>query len=301
MLPRLLVAATVAVAMLAVVPATSAQESPEIVVSAAESALVGEHFAVIIEVRTGPDVVVEIDPVAATWAGVEVLAVAADGSRPAGNEVVHRFEVTATSFRLGSAVVQPRVLLIADGIVTGYEGPGFTLEIVPSLPPGAALDLTSLPMPQAVAGPGRNWERPLAASAVAIATLSFAGILVWLARHRPRRALRVAHEGVNGSAAPAIDLPDDEDALADPVAAYRRMGTTVRRVLAEHYNLPAVALTTGELGRRMESEGVDRWKARLVRGLLENCDAVIYAGYRPADDRRRADLNIAREIVEGLA
>ena len=43
MLPRLLVAATVAVAMLAVVPATSAEESPEFVVSAAERAVNGSR------------------------------------------------------------------------------------------------------------------------------------------------------------------------------------------------------------------------------------------------------------------
>jgi hypothetical protein len=51
----------------------------------------------------------------------------------------------------------------------------------------------------------------------------------------------------------------------------------------------------------MEAAGVDRWQARLVRGLLENCDAVVYSGYLPALDRRHADLNIAREIVEGTA
>jgi hypothetical protein len=35
-----------------------------------------------------------------------------------------------------------------------------------------------------------------------------------------------------------------------------------------------------------------------VGGLLEECDAVVYAGYRPASERRLADLNMAREILE---
>ena len=35
-----------------------------------------------------------------------------------------------------------------------------------------------------------------------------------------------------------------------------------------------------------------------VGGLLEECDSVIYAGYRPAAERRQADLTMAREIVE---
>ena len=51
----------------------------------------------------------------------------------------------------------------------------------------------------------------------------------------------------------------------------------------------------------MEAEGVDRWQSRLVRGLLDECDQVIYAGYRPAMERRTADLGIARELLEGSA
>jgi hypothetical protein len=49
----------------------------------------------------------------------------------------------------------------------------------------------------------------------------------------------------------------------------------------------------------METSGADRFAARLVGGLLEECDSVVYAGYRPAAERRRADLTMAREIVEG--
>ena len=67
--------------------------------------------------------------------------------------------------------------------------------------------------------------------------------------------------------------------------------------LARRYGLRATALTSSELRRRLEAEG-DRWQARLVGGLLEECDSVIYAGYRPAAERRQADLTMAREIVE---
>ena len=88
---------------------------------------------------------------------------------------------------------------------------------------------------------------------------------------------------------------------SDPVAAYRALAFAVRRHLAEQYGFPARALTASELERRMEAEGLDRWQARLVAGLLENCDAVVYAGYRPAPERRRHDLTMAREIVEAPA
>jgi hypothetical protein len=87
----------------------------------------------------------------------------------------------------------------------------------------------------------------------------------------------------------------------DPVAAYRQLAAIVRGVLGRQYSFPAKALTTRELARRMEAEGVDRWQSRLVSGLLEECDAVVYAGYRPALERREADLNMAREIVEAAS
>ena len=85
---------------------------------------------------------------------------------------------------------------------------------------------------------------------------------------------------------------------SDPVRAYRGLAALVRRVLADRYSLPANALTSRELQRRMESHGVDRWQTRLVGGFLDECDAVVYAGYLPAAERRQADLTMAREIVE---
>jgi hypothetical protein len=111
---------------------------------------------------------------------------------------------------------------------------------------------------------------------------------------RPRRA----------AARPAVarELPGLQTAEAvidsDPVSAYRVMSSVVKTELARRYNLRATALTSNELRRRLEDRGVDRWQARLVGGLLEECDAVIYAGYRPAAERRQADLTMAREIVE---
>jgi hypothetical protein len=90
----------------------------------------------------------------------------------------------------------------------------------------------------------------------------------------------------------------EADLLTDPVAAYRAMALLVRESLASRYGFPARALTTRELARRMEAEGVDRWQARLVGGLLEECDAVVYAGYRPALERRSADLTMAMQVLE---
>jgi hypothetical protein len=97
------------------------------------------------------------------------------------------------------------------------------------------------------------------------------------------------------------DLQGAEQLLhSDPVSAYRLMSSVVKNELARRYGVRATALTSSELRRRLETDG-DRWEARLVGGLLEECDSVIYAGYRPAAERREHDLTMAREIVEAPA
>ena len=72
----------------------------------------------------------------------------------------------------------------------------------------------------------------------------------------------------------------------------------VRGYLTERFGFPAFALTTAELQAQMTSRGIDRWQARLAGGLLAQCDAVMYAHYRPAAERADADLTAAYEIVE---
>ncbi len=84
----------------------------------------------------------------------------------------------------------------------------------------------------------------------------------------------------------------------DYEAYYGRLSTTVRNYLTQRFEFPAFALTTLELQARMTSRGMDRWQARLAGGLLDQCDAVVFARYRPAAERADADLTAAYEIVE---
>lgn len=79
---------------------------------------------------------------------------------------------------------------------------------------------------------------------------------------------------------------------------YARLAGCIRRYVAERYGFPASALTTKELEERMVQSGVGRWRARLVTGLLSECDAVHYARYLPAPARAEADLQMAYEIVD---
>ena len=84
----------------------------------------------------------------------------------------------------------------------------------------------------------------------------------------------------------------------DYIEYYSSIGVTVRRYLTERYGFPAFALTTRELETEMLRRGLDRWQVRVASGLLEQCDAVVYANYRPAAERADADLTAAYEIVE---
>ena len=57
-------------------------------------------------------------------------------------------------------------------------------------------------------------------------------------------------------------------------------------------------MTRSELERGAERAGIDRWPARVIGNLLEQCDAVEFAAFRPAAERRSADLTAAYEIIE---
>jgi hypothetical protein len=72
----------------------------------------------------------------------------------------------------------------------------------------------------------------------------------------------------------------------------------MRDYLEQRYAFTATALTTPELNRRMTNEGVGRWQARLTGGLLERCDAAVYAGRRPDPASADHDLTAAFEIIE---
>jgi hypothetical protein len=85
---------------------------------------------------------------------------------------------------------------------------------------------------------------------------------------------------------------------ADYTSYYAAIAVTVRNYLTARYGFAAFALTTVELQYEMQRRGIDRWQARLVAGLLTQCDSAVYAGYRPAHERADADLTAAYEIVE---
>jgi hypothetical protein len=130
------------------------------------------------------------------------------------------------------------------------------------------------------------------------------GLLVWRVKRRvpePELADVFASEEMGPEDSARVLLDGAGAAFAagqDYVAYYSTIAITVRNYLTDRYGFPAFALTTTELQDRMVGQGMDRWQARLVGGLLSQCDTVVFAHYRPAMERADADLTAAYEIVE---
>ncbi|MCC6380875.1 MAG: hypothetical protein IT304_00125 [Dehalococcoidia bacterium] len=267
---------------------------------AATSALIGQQVGLTVEVAAPRDATVEVDPASPGWNGVAVIRTGRAQIREEGGRAVHRLELVVAPFAPGPLSFTPAVTILRGDAAEARVLPPVSWTVLATLNPGEPLELSPLAPPEGIGGAESPLLRPALGLAAALVAL-MVGTLLFLAVRAVRRRL--------GRRPAAATEPEDESPLAgleelllrDPARAYRRLAATVRRVIAARYGFPAHALTTFELRRRMEGEGVDRWQARLVAGLLEECDAVVYAGYRPAPERRTADLTMAREIVEAGA
>lgn len=257
----------------------------------------GQRAVITIEVSAPAAATVEVDPAAPSWNGVEVIAVVPSPPEVVGEVAIYRFAVTVAPFRIGEGSFTPAVtVLTADGVAR-RELPPLSWRVVPTLSPGSPAELSPLAPPVAISGA----ESPLLRPALALGAAALFAFAAWAAVVVSRRVRR------HLASRPVEHLPEAREPVGfdeleplldrDPVAGYRTLAALVRNVIAREYGFPASALTTTEIRRRMEGSGANRFQSRLVGGFLENCDAVVYAGYRPAGERRQADLTMAREIV----
>ena len=261
---------------------------------------VGEQVALRLEVATAVGQTVEVNPGGAGWNTVEVVRVTATTSRRVDERAVHTIDLVVASFVPGAAQFQPVVSVVNGSEVTQRLLPLLTLTVRSGLGPNDPLEVSPLRPPAEIEGAESVLLRPAIALGAVVALFAVAAALFFVARRVARRPRRQVVEPQPVLLPPT--LTGAEGLIEhDPVGAYRTLSSVVRGALGSKYGFPATSLTTPELKRRMEAAGVDRWQARLVGGLLDECDAVVYAGYRPAGERRDADLNMAREIVEGVA
>jgi hypothetical protein len=141
---------------------------------------------------------------------------------------------------------------------------------------------------------------------VALGVLIVAGLALMLLRRRAKpREVAVEEDVDEDYVAPEdraralLDRAGADFARdSDYVAYYTTIANTLRAYVTVRFGFPAFAMTTTEMQEQMVRRGMDRWQARIAGGLLNQCDAVVYARYRPAHERADIDLTAAYEIIE---
>lgn len=297
---RPLLALLVAVlAAAALIPAAGAQSpEPQVTIEPA-SARIGDHLRLTVRLQLPAGQVPELVPATEGWGEFALVTIEPPRaiSGPDGLSTAWELSATVAAFAPGRQSLLPTIAVTSGAEVTAFEVPAVAVNILPTLPPDAPLELTPLPPPAAIPGAPSPLLLPALALGVASAlALAVAVVIILVRRAASRQPLPPPPPA---PAPPPDPLPAPAALAADPVSAYRTIAAAVRADLASRFGLPATALTASELRTRLEAAGVDRWLARLAGGLLEECDAVVYAGYRPAQERRLADLALAREILGG--
>jgi hypothetical protein len=262
------------------------------------TATVGDRLTLTIVVDHDDGSTVEGPGFGADFGGLEAVEIAPPRTERRDERLRTTLDYTLTAFATGFFTV-PALRVEAggpEGAVT-LETPPQTVNIESVLQPGET-ELRPLKPQLEIDEEAPSPLSPALIVALFAALTAFGYALVRRAiAERPRSAAAVA------SATPltAHDRAHASlDALAqdDVQAYYAGLAATVRRYLSERFAFGAFAMTRTEMERGMAGAGIDRWPARLTANLLEQCDAVVFAGFRPPRERIEADLTAAYEIVE---
>lgn len=186
----------------------------------------------------------------------------------------------------GKVTVQPVVRLTVESVLANLPNPS----------------LRDIRPPIAIPQPPGLLARPLALAALTTSLLLLALLFLRraLMRRRPGRAVPLDH--LSPEEAVRVRLKNASEHLKgfrpDYAAFYTELSVAVREYLERRTTLAALSSTTRELRRDMELRGTDRWHARIILGLLDECDAVKWAHYVPDPARADRALTMAYEIVD---
>jgi hypothetical protein len=282
---------------------------PEIVdvqIDAPERVTVGDRVPVQIKVHAdrGTNVALvqgSLPPEVEIAAQPRTTSRSIDGGRV---EVTIAFELAP--FVPGEVMLPPMVLRysMSGGSSGQLETPASRILVASVLPQQGEVAPRDLKPQAEIAAGGPGWVGP-AVAAAGLALIVTLALIIWrqrVLRSRPvpaAVALDQSELGPEDKARVALDQAGARFGQdGDYVTYYAAIATTTRRYLSERHGFPAFALTTRELQAAMRREGIDRWQIRVAGGLLQQCDSVVYAHYRPAGERADADLTAAYEIVE---
>jgi hypothetical protein len=270
-------------------------------IEAPDRMTVGDHIRVVVKLNAEPGTTVTLAP--GSLADPFVLT-----KQPSTS--VNGREVTLT---LDMAVFATGDLQLPSLRLAFKERSGNVGEVVTrpaslkveSVLPADTTDVQLRPLkPQAqIPEPGAFEALVPVGVALALAAVMLLAFFVIRKRSKPgEKPVEIEDESFEEAEDKARGVLDQAGAAfqrdADYVAYYTTMANTLREYLTARFGFPAFALTTTEMQDQMVQRGMDRWQARIVGGLLNQCDAVVYARYRPATERADADLTAAYEIVE---
>jgi hypothetical protein len=269
----------------------------------AEGLTVGDRFELHLAIAHDPGTEA-VFPSQAQAGDIDVISVSQPSTREEGGRLVSEVTYELAAFNLGPLLVGP----IAVDLV-GPDGATIQQLIVDPQPievlstVGAnqsVLQLRDIEGQYVPPETASSQVQPYIIAAVAIVAaiaLSFAAWVAW-------RRLRRPQEGPAGLTPEEQAEVDLEALAASGLLAgrtsenYARLSRAVRTYLAARYGFPALSSSTREIEREMLARGLDRWQARLVSGLLSECDEVVFAGYQPAPERAESDITLAYQIVE---
>ena len=266
---------------------------------------VGDQIGLRLTVTHPSDIQIEFPILYNKLGQLEVLgARPLETTRHPDGTQVSAMEYTITGFVPGRYQISPVSVTSIDpqGVQQTIAIPEeLSLEIVSLLATLPDAQFRDIKPPIVIPRAPIAYDRTAALAALIIGVL---GLSVLAVRRWPR-GLRPALVPAT-ALAPEVTARQELDHIArlDLLARqeytiyYGLISTCIRRYLDARFDLHALGSTTEELRRTMESLRMDRWQARVIRGLLEECDAAKWAHYEPVHARAERALTIAFEIVD---
>jgi hypothetical protein len=265
---------------------------------------VGDPIQLIVTIQYAPDVTITTTGIDAQLAPFEPLSSQPPQQRSSNGALQLVLRYTIAAYHTGSQQLPPIMIgyTLADGTAGQVQSAApLVVNVESVIPPGATpTDIRPLKPQGSLPAPASLTVVWIGLAALAVLALLLSLTTFYYARRRTRGPAPVpALPPVEAARAElqrilALDLP----AQGEMVQHYRLLGACIRAYLASRFALPATTLTSNELADLMERQQVSRWAARLVSGLLSECDAVVYARYAPAPERLAADNAMAFAILD---